>query len=88
MTELSQVGTSEHQLQTAGTGRGMWNQCVRLFRELMFAYCSRDVNSSHVLTIVKLLKTMVARDGIEPPTPAFSEPPTELPKWFEINGCH
>jgi len=30
---------------------------------------------------------VVARDGIEPPTPAFSGPPAELP-WFEINGCH
>jgi len=29
---------------------------------------------------------MVARDGIEPPTPAFSEPLTESQKWFEING--
>jgi len=27
----------------------------------------------------------VARDGIEPPTPAFSGPLTESPKWFEIN---
>ena len=26
------------------------------------------------LTIAKLLKLMVARDGIEPPTPAFSGP--------------
>jgi len=34
------------------------------------------------------LSTMVARDGIEPPTPAFSEPLTESSKWFEINGCH
>jgi hypothetical protein len=29
---------------------------------------------------------LVARDGIEPPTPAFSGPPTESRKWFEING--
>jgi hypothetical protein len=28
---------------------------------------------------------MVARDGIEPPTPAFSGPPTESRKWFELN---
>jgi hypothetical protein len=38
--------------------------------------------------IAKLLKLMVARDGIEPPTPAFSGPPTESRKWFEINGSH
>jgi len=38
--------------------------------------------------VAKLLGILVARDGIEPPTPAFSGPPTELPKWFEINECH
>jgi len=38
------------------------------------------------LAIAKLLKLMVARDGIEPPTPTFSEPPTDSSKWFEING--
>ena len=38
------------------------------------------------LTAAKLLKRMVARDGIEPPTPAFSEPLTVSQKWFEING--
>ena len=31
----------------------------------------------------KLLIKMVARDGFEPPTPAFSGPLTESPKWFE-----
>ena len=30
---------------------------------------------------------VVARDGIEPPTPAFSGPPTEEPKWSGISGC-
>src|ERR1700752_31906 len=29
-----------------------------------------------------LSKLLVARDGIEPPTPAFSGPPTESRKWF------
>jgi hypothetical protein len=33
----------------------------------------------------KLLKGLVARDGIEPPTPAFSGPLTDSPKWFEVN---
>jgi hypothetical protein len=42
----------------------------------------------HFFFICKFLKRMVARDGIEPPTPAFSGPLTELPKRFEINGCH
>ncbi len=37
------------------------------------------------LAVTKLLKRLVARDGIEPPTPAFSGPLTESPKWFEIN---
>jgi hypothetical protein len=38
--------------------------------------------------IAKLLKRLVARDGIEPPTPAFSGPLTDSLKWFEINGYH
>jgi hypothetical protein len=49
----------------------------------MFAYCSRDEIFTYFLA--KLLKVLVARDGIEPPTPAFSGPLTESPKWFEIN---
>ncbi len=40
------------------------------------------------LAIAKLLKLLVARDGIEPPTPAFSGPLTDSLKWFEINGYH
>jgi len=40
------------------------------------------------LAVAKLLNGLVARDGIEPPTPAFSGPLTESPKWFEINECH
>jgi hypothetical protein len=35
--------------------------------------------------VCKLLK-MVARDGIEPPTPAFSGLLTDSAKWFEINA--
>jgi len=30
---------------------------------------------------------VVARDGIEPPTPAFSGPPADPAKWFEISVC-
>ena len=37
----------------------------------MFAYCSREKISHAFLAIAKLLKLLVARDGIEPPTPAF-----------------
>ena len=29
---------------------------------------------------------VVARDGIEPPTPAFSGPPSKCAKRFRING--
>jgi hypothetical protein len=53
----------------------------------MYAYCTRD-EICLFLAIGKLLKGLVARDGIEPPTPAFSGPLTESPMWFEINGCH
>ncbi len=38
----------------------------------MYAYCSRDEKFARFFIIAKLLKLMVARDGIEPPTPAFS----------------
>jgi hypothetical protein len=40
------------------------------------------------LSVAKLLKRMVARDGIETPTPAFSGPLTVSQKWFEINRYH
>jgi hypothetical protein len=33
-------------------------------------------------------RKVVARDGIEPPTPAFSGPPTDSRKWFEINRSY
>ena len=35
----------------------------------------------------KLLILLVARDGIEPPTPAFSGPPSKRTKWSGISGC-
>jgi hypothetical protein len=53
----------------------------------MYAYYAREI-LTRFFAIAKLLKRMVARDGIEPPTPAFSGPLTESPKWFEINGRH
>jgi hypothetical protein len=37
---------------------------------------------------IQALRNMVARDGVEPPTPAFSGPPTELAKWHGISGSH
>jgi hypothetical protein len=36
----------------------------------------------------KFFRMMVARDGVEPPTPAFSGPSTELPKWSGISGSY
>jgi len=36
--------------------------------------------------VIAMLEKMVARDGIEPPMPAFSEPLTVSQKWFGING--
>ena len=51
--------------------------------------CSRIVRARNLYTLFgygKLLKILVARDGIEPPTPAFSGPLTGSRKWFEING--
>ena len=58
--------------------RGYFETEVRLLYALQKFYT--------FLTFAKLLKVMVARDGIEPPTPAFSEPLTVSQKWFEING--
>ena len=37
--------------------------------------------------LIQKIENVVARDGIEPPTPAFSGPPTELAKWSGISGC-
>jgi len=39
-----------------------------------------------ILEIPKLLKIMVARDGIEPPTPAFSAPLTVTQKSCGVNA--
>ena len=46
-----------------------------------------EVNSVHALPVAKLLKTVVARDGIEPPTPAFSGPLTGSSKGFVITDA-
>jgi hypothetical protein len=49
--------------------------------------CAREI-FTRIFDVAKLLKGMVARDGIEPPTPAFSGPLTDLLKWFKINGSY
>ena len=50
---------------------------------------SKAIKGLHAFwNAANLLKVLVARDGIEPPTPAFSGPPTDSRKWFEINGSY
>jgi hypothetical protein len=44
------------------------------------------LDSAHKLLKLGRLE-VVARDGIEPPTPAFSGPPTDLAKSSGISGC-
>jgi hypothetical protein len=41
-----------------------------------------------VKQVIEITVFMVAREGVEPPTPAFSGPPTELAKWHGISGSH
>ena len=57
--------------------RGHFNNDLRVL------YALRKFHT--FFAFARLLKLMVARDGIEPPTPAFSEPLTVSQKWFEIN---
>ncbi len=56
----------------SGVGERPWWKCNQMQPNLKMAGC-------------KLLK-MVARDGIEPPTPAFSGLLTDCVKWFRISG--
>jgi len=77
---------------TSHTVRETWRSFERATPKVKFkAIDVRVLYAREILTrflaIAKLLKVLVARDGIEPPTPAFSGPLTESPKWFEINGC-
>jgi len=48
----------------------------------MRVMCSQEI-FERFLSESKVLKGIVARDGIEPPTPAFSGPLTVSRKWFE-----
>ena len=81
----------QHNARTSNTAREMW----KLFERATPKVKVRQTNVrvlyareifTRVLAMAKLLKGLVARDGIEPPTPAFSGPLTDLLKWFEING--
>jgi hypothetical protein len=49
--------------------------------------CAREI-LTRFFAVAKLLKGLVARDGIEPPTPAFSGPLTESPKWLKSMDPH
>ena len=49
---------------------------IKKLRKMTFALrvlCAREI-FTRFFCIAKLLKLLVARDGIEPPTPAFSGP--------------
>jgi hypothetical protein len=74
--ETKSASSSEHPAALGGecgtNVRGHFETDVRvLYAREIFTW---------FLAIAKLLKILVARDGIEPPTPAFSEPLTD---WFD-----
>ena len=62
-----------HIARTSNTAREMWKLLELIGDKPMYAYGSRE-DFECFLAICKLLKLLVARDGIEPPTPAFSGP--------------
>jgi len=75
---------------------GLCDKCGKLFERATPKVKSRAIDVrvlcvreifTRFLAIVKLLERLVARDGIEPLTAAFSGPLTDSPKWFEINRC-
>ncbi|SRR6266851_346599 len=79
-----------HIVMTSNTTREMWKLFERAAPKVKVRQTDVRVREifTRALADPKWLKGLVARDGIEPPTPAFSGPLTESPKWFEINGCH
>jgi hypothetical protein len=86
------AATRQHITETSSTAQEKWKLFERAAPKVEVRETDvRTLYAGEILTrllaIDKLLKILVARDGIEPPTPAFSGPPTESPKWFEINGC-
>jgi hypothetical protein len=70
-------------------------QTGKVIAQTLFSWFRRDtiqmdhesngIGWSSSLRVDLIEMMVVARDGIEPPTPAFSGPSTESPKWFEIN---
>jgi hypothetical protein len=60
---------------------------LRCLRRVIIADKLRGTVRQAQSDVFAVIEDIGGRDGIESPTPAFSEPPTESPKWFEINGC-
>jgi len=79
--ETNNAPSSEHPAALGECGTNV----RRHFKNNVRVLFARE-NPTRFPATAKLLKVLVARDGIEPPTPAFSGPPTESRKWFEING--
>jgi len=91
MTERYATLARQHIARTNSSAREMWKLVEPICEAISANRCSRIVRARNFYAIfseAKSLKILVARDGIEPPTPAFSGPLTESPKWFENNGYH
>ena len=79
MTERYAKLARQHIARTSNTAREMWKllEPMRRQSERRVNRCSRIVRARNFECFwlsAKLLKVLVARDGIEPPTPAFSGP--------------
>ncbi len=89
MTERYAKLAQQHIVRTSNTVRETWESLNVRRQKVKYEITNvRVLYAREILTrffaVAKLLKVLVARDGIEPPTPAFSGPPTESRKWFEI----
>jgi len=78
----------QHIARMSKTTREMWKLFERAAPKVKFKKADvRVLFAREILTrflaIAKLLNLLVARDGIEPATPAFSGPLTESRKRFE-----
>jgi hypothetical protein len=77
----------QHIARTSNTAREMWKlseraaPIVKVRQTDVRVLYAREI-LTRFLVVAKLLKGLVARDGIEPPTPAFSGPLTDSLKWF------
>ena len=75
---LAGIKSSERYLKLARQRIQHWAANVKPMCEAisrpMCTYCTRPEKFYTFLAVGELLKKMVARDGFEPPTPAFSGP--------------